>query len=210
MIFQSYAEGINVLYRTNAFFIGSPSPIDEFHRLLLPQRLALITALELSWNIFRPSAPSHPASEDWSAYNSFARAIIPAFPSLRSLYISVQVTSYISVQATHDGYSTWAEMIESYERKLLGPIDEIVIKLGPKLQDCQIAPQHSLYNALKGRAEGAGACIEAGGGYGSLRWERFWHPIKMESNEQYIDKSLGYWVRKGHDDTPLTMNCFGT
>lgn len=197
-----------MLYRTNAFFIDSPSPIDQFHRLLLPQRLALITALELSWDIFRPSTPSHPASEDWSTYNSFARAIVPAFLSLRTLYISVQVTSYISVQATHDAC---ARLIENYERKLLGPIDEMVIRLGPKLQQCQIAPQYSLYKALKGRAESAGACIEAGGGHGSLRWERFWHPIKMESNQQYVDNTRGYWVRQGQYDTPLTiMNCFGT
>ena len=199
-----------MLYRTNAFSIDSPNPIDEFHRLLLPQRLALITTLELSWDIFRPSAPSHPALDGWSTYHSSARAIVPAFSSLRSLYFSVRIPCFMSIQATHDGYSTRAEMIDSYERKVLGPIDEIVIKLGPKLRECQIAPQHSLYNAFKSKAEGAGACIEAGGGHGNLPWERFWHPITIESNQQYIDNSLGYWIRKGYDDLPPDMPCFGT
>lgn len=169
-------------------------------RLLLPQRLANTTALELSWDICLSPVHSRPSWEDWPAYKAFIVIIASGFPSLKNLYISIQVYRYLC---------DWsATTIESYERKLLEPLDEMVRELSPKLQNCQIAPQRSLYAALKSRAESTGAHTESGG-YGGLRWERFWRPLDMEPSKQTTN-SLGYWVRQGRDDTPVSTSCFGT
>ena len=168
-------------------------------RLLLPQHLANITALELSWDIYLPPVHSSPSWEDWPAYKAFLVIIASGFPSLKSLYISIQVCRYL--------YDLSATTIESYEQKLLEPVDEMVRKLSPKLQDCQIAPQHSLYVPLRFRAESIGAHTESGG-YGGLRWERFWRPLDMEFSKQTTN-GLGYWVRQGRDDTRVSFGCCG-
>ncbi|KAI9148806.1 Sodium transport ATPase 5 [Paramyrothecium foliicola] len=48
---QNYAEGIEVLYATNTFMITNDPLILNLPRLLLPQRLAMIRHLEMSWQL---------------------------------------------------------------------------------------------------------------------------------------------------------------
>ena len=185
-----------MLYRTNTVHIGSVFLTSHLTSFLLPQRLASITALELVWDLGLLPVSSKARKDDtkgWSAYSSLIATIASVFPSLENLYISIRTNSYMA--------NSFAENVEDYERKLLIPIDEMVRKIGPKLQHCQIAPPHSLHRALMYRAESLGARTDSGG-CGALRFRRFWRPVTVEQKEQ-PGESLGYWVRQGVEDTPL-------
>jgi len=193
-------EGLDVLYSTNTVHIGSLVLSRHLPLLLPPQRLASITSLELIWDLvlFRPlHSPEAEQENGFPAYNALVRLVASAFPCLRKLYISIQTGSHVADPS--------ADHVESDEQKLLGPIDELVRKIGPQLRDCQIAPPRSLHAALMSRAESAGTRIDSGGQAG-LSWTRFWRPVTVEKGEQ-SENEIGYWVRQGMDDTPLSCFC---
>ncbi|KAL6924025.1 hypothetical protein FSST1_001299 [Fusarium sambucinum] len=48
---QSYAEGVDVLYQTNTIHLSSEVLIYNLPKLILPQRLAMMTSLEVVWLI---------------------------------------------------------------------------------------------------------------------------------------------------------------
>ncbi|KAF7511751.1 hypothetical protein GJ744_003482 [Endocarpon pusillum] len=196
---QAYLEGLDVLYSTNTVHLSSIVLTRHLPLLILPQRLVSITSLELLWDLvlFRP-LPDHQADQEtgWPAYQALVLVVASAFPNLRKLHISIQTGSYVA--------KPFAEYIESHERKLLDPIDEMVRKIGPQLQDCQIALPYSLHTALLPRAESVGARVESGG-RGALSWRQFWRSVTAEQDEQ-SQSDLGYWVRRGVDDMPLTCS----
>jgi hypothetical protein len=130
-------------------------------------------------------------------YHALVSVVAPAFPYLKKLYISIRNDSFL-----HDPGD---EIIESYQQKLLGPIDEMVRKLGPQLQDCQVALPFSLYKALEYRAKSDGARIECGG-CGYLHWRRIWRPLPVEQDE-HSENDLGYWIRRGKEYTPFWKPC---
>ena len=162
-----------MLYLTNTVHISSVVLMCHLS-LLLPQRLASIASLELVRDlvVFRPLPnPQREQEKGWPAYNTLASMVASAFPCLRKLYISIQTNSFIS--------SPVAGNIESHERKFLGPIDEMVRKLGPYLQDCRIALPHIFHKELMYRAEIVGSMIDSGG-QGAVRWWQFWRPLPVE------------------------------
>jgi len=185
----SYMEGLDVLYSTNTIHIGSAFLTRHLPLFILPQRLASITSLELVWGLALDS-PLHPLVDretGWPFYNALVTTVASAFPSLRKLYISIETRSFVT-DASVQGF-------ESDEQELLGPMDEMVRKLGAQLQDCQIAPPRRLYEALMYKAKCRGARIESQRP-GTLRWQRFWRPVAVEHGGQSGDH-LGYWVRQG-------------
>lgn len=196
--YPSYMEVLDVLYSTNTIHIGSPFLTRHLPLSILPQRLASITSLELLWELAFHS-PLHPLVERekrWQSYSALVTTVASAFPSLGKLYISVETGSYVR--------NASAQQLESDEQQLLGPMDELVRKLGAQLQECQIAPPYSLYRALVSKAKGRGARIE-NSRPGIVSWQRFWRPVAVEHGEQSGDH-LGYWVRVGTDDSPLYMD----
>jgi hypothetical protein len=205
-VISSYAEGINVLFRTNTIYMGSISLMRYLPRLLLPQRLANITALELSWDFTRSRVDLRFPREDWPAYDAFAILIASAFPSLKSLYVSIQVCPFFPAQSSRDVNNPLDATIDSYERKILRPIDEMVGILGPSLHECQIAPQYGLYMSLKYRAESTGVVAEKVY-QGGLHSERFWRPLPAEYSKQ-ASNSPGYWIREGRHEMKLDSVCF--
>lgn len=164
--------------------------------MLLPQRLATITSLELVWNHLEPYPPKgnqRSQGEIWSHYSTLMEKASRAFPSMRKVYVSAEVTPYINNHTIGDvGY---------HERQLLEPADTLMRRRGTKLRDCEIAPNRSLYTMLMNRAEKAGARIEKGG-TGAGSWHRFWRPLVVDGDDQNANQA-GYWVRRGKDDTPL-------
>ncbi|PNP86407.1 hypothetical protein FNYG_00109 [Fusarium nygamai] len=48
---QNYAEAIDILYSKNTIIMANEAMITHLPQLLLPQRLASITSLEVSWNL---------------------------------------------------------------------------------------------------------------------------------------------------------------
>ena len=179
-----------MLYSTNTVHIGSVLLMRFLPLLLFPQRLSSITSLELVWELFRLRSLPDPHQKGWPAYNALAAIVASTFPRLRKLYLSIDIGS--------DMTNAFAENIESDERQLLGPIDEMVRKLGPQLQDCDVALQCWIHTALMTRAESAGARAESRG-IGGLQYTRFWRPVAVGQGEQ-SGNDLGYWVRPGVED----------
>lgn len=124
-----------------------------------------------------------------------------SFPHLRELYWSIHIGGRRGGIAFPDYPS------KDLERLLKGA-EKIVRKLGPQLQDIDLAPQYSVYKALADRAKSNGARF----GRSPKSWdgERFWYPVKdvvndeADSNRPGVEtEGLGFWVRDGMDDLPF-------
>lgn len=88
--FASYTEGIDVLYTTNTIITITNRVILNVNRLVLPQRLASITSLELLW----PLVEAEPRSDEWvlakqQQFEDLLDTIPAVFPSLCKLYLSL-------------------------------------------------------------------------------------------------------------------------
>ncbi|KAL5600436.1 hypothetical protein FOVSG1_008248 [Fusarium oxysporum f. sp. vasinfectum] len=93
---QNYAEAIDILYSTNTIIMANEAMIAHLPQLLLPQRLAFITLLEISWNL-----KSRYESGLWSITDDeyfldeedlkrISQIISTQFPKLRRLYLSFE------------------------------------------------------------------------------------------------------------------------
>lgn len=183
-------EALDILYSTNTIHISSVVLMRHLPELLLPQRLVSIMSLELVWNmvLFRTLPdPRQEEEKGWPAYVALTSLVASAFPSLKKLYTSIDTDcKHIDLRADY---------LEGEAKKLLSPVDEMIGKLGPQLQECQIAVPMSHYTALERTATTLGAHIERG----PRNWPhafRFWRPLTAEECE-HSGNNLGYWVRSG-------------
>ena len=138
---QAYAEGIDVLYSTNTFFMESTALFDALlcagprrasQPLLLPQRLASITSLELRWNVllwgWRYHQPSHPqshlfADKGRAQVATYLSHLGDVFPNVRTLVLSFTDGLYSDFQARP------ARVLDEIDRLLLRPIADAVARL---------------------------------------------------------------------------------
>ena len=192
LIGSRYIETIDLIYRANTIYIQSIDLVLLIKLLIIPQRLAVITSLQLVWDLFNRCANVGRKDRVWPQYNDLMSTVSKAFPSLTNLFISVQVTTYIENPATPNA--------GLYECQLLEPVDRLVRRHWPRLQMCQIAPNASLYTVMRCRAEGSGARIERSA-IGALRWQRFWRPVITDRDQ--TSNNAGYWIREGRPDMPM-------
>ncbi|KAJ4040598.1 hypothetical protein NW756_010980 [Fusarium oxysporum] len=93
---QNYAEAIDILYSTNTIIMSNEAMITHLPQLLLPQRLASITSLEISWNL-----KSRYESGLWSITDDeyfideedlkrISQITSTQFPQLHRLYLSLE------------------------------------------------------------------------------------------------------------------------
>ncbi|KAJ4054652.1 hypothetical protein NW758_002356 [Fusarium oxysporum] len=93
---QNYAEAIDILYSTNTIIMANEAMITHLPQLLLPQRLASITSLEISWNL-----KSRYESGLWSITDDeyfideedlkrISQITSTQFPQLHRLYLSLE------------------------------------------------------------------------------------------------------------------------
>ncbi|EXM07558.1 hypothetical protein NOF04DRAFT_11988 [Fusarium oxysporum II5] len=93
-----YAEAIDILYSTNIIIMVNEAMMTHLTQLLLPQRLAFITSLEISWNL-----KSRYESGLWSITDDeyfideedlkrISQIISTQFPQLRRLYLSLELS----------------------------------------------------------------------------------------------------------------------
>jgi hypothetical protein len=91
----SYAEGIEVLYSTNTFILMDEPLILNISRFLLPQRLASIHYLEMTWKL----RGSYSLEEgklilDEAHLGDFLQVLSSQFPALRHLHIYLHGSAY--------------------------------------------------------------------------------------------------------------------
>ncbi|KAH7180006.1 uncharacterized protein B0J16DRAFT_348041 [Fusarium flagelliforme] len=90
---QAYTEGLEVLYSTNTFHLCSKPLITNLNNLLLPQRMSMITSLEVVWLVdtYLRAGKSIPRQDNLDEILSILDS---NFPQLRRLNLSIQLKLY--------------------------------------------------------------------------------------------------------------------
>ncbi|CEI70712.1 hypothetical protein FVEN_g804 [Fusarium venenatum] len=207
---QNYAEGIDVLYSTNAIIMTGQAMISHIAKLLLPQRLASMTSIEVRWPLL-PEPPSKfgtvadsvfddfiqllPDSLDLDEISIILDILSPAqFPSLRKLCISFE-----KLEQWYD--SSLSTVYESILQRL-----RFFVKARPKpLVECIFAFPEDFY----GRITSSGL-----NGIASQPFSQVWddldgnlHMTRIPFRDSYpkppfhLEKGqgVGFWIVKTHD-----------
>ncbi|KAM0547486.1 hypothetical protein ACHAPJ_010359 [Fusarium lateritium] len=184
---QNYAETIDILYSTNTFILSREAMATHLHRLLLPRRLAVITSLEIKWQI--------QTEEHFQTLLDLLSP--PHFPSLKRLYISL-------VYAWHGRH---AQSVDSITRKL----DQFV-ESRPELDECAVSAPLEVYEPVARdflQEESSWKRNTYSETWRSL--EGSMHAIRLPYVDSYPNPpfhlgpnpGVGYWLLEGCD-APLT------
>lgn len=195
----SYVEGVDVLYSTNTFHTASKEMLINLNRLLLPQRLSSIMAVEILWttwpeDLYPTSPPSDPLATNSSlrSLRFILKAIPSLFPNLRSLYFSIQSFTFpteLQYRSIPEDQSSMAITDEAFVR----PFQDMVRSMPPSIKECSLALPSSLYASRRTRALEADARVERACDGGKL--ERHWCPLETEANSLQ-----GHWINLGFKD----------
>ncbi|RFN44678.1 hypothetical protein FIE12Z_11070 [Fusarium flagelliforme] len=148
---QNYAETIDVLYSTNTIAMSGEAIISHINRLLLPQRLASITSLEIRWSFqklspeslerqdFIPSSPNAPDLRnpfllDLDHLTILTEAISPQqFPCLRRLYISFEKELPDQAFSRYITYTFLLQRLREFVKTRPKPLDECAFAFPPAI-----------------------------------------------------------------------------
>jgi hypothetical protein len=186
----SYVEGIDVLYSTNTIFMRGVDMVQHLPQLLLPQRLSSISSVEAVWDLETSgdSKPHNISKLDIFSFSSLLEPLPLTFPHLKTLYISLEG----EIQPPNIDHK---EFFEMKEWVIMQPVDDLVRKLGPHLQECTIALPASLYKTMKLKATGGSLLLRDG------FWDRFWRALGgTEAGSKSATHLQGYWVKRGSLD----------
>lgn len=226
-------EGIDVLYSTNTYFIESQDLLDalfcpgpSIQHVILPERLATITSLELTWDIMLfgqlPSSTQdrqniiesdRVRTADREKVASHLRCIGEFCPNLRRLVLSFTEGLY------RDGRVQPRLVLDKIDHLLFRPIAEAVVGLPlPQKRPVVVELPYNVFvdlrHAAYNRLMGLEPPVESQ--YGDL-WLRYPLPVKGEetipsdeqspcatsaSNVQYQDDRCGdrhsfYYIKEG-------------
>lgn len=176
-----YADGIDVLFATNSFHIGSSDLLQHLPSLLLPQRLNRIQSLEILWFKCRTRV-----KDTSSPIHTLCQMVPQALPHVRQLTIFLGS----SISQSRDTHSA-----DFPDPAILDPIEDMIRALGPGREfnvSIELGTWHTLtskYGALYSpnfRIEWYNTCIEG----------RFWKLLGPGDD-------LGYWICSGRFDDPV-------
>ncbi|KAL6872951.1 hypothetical protein J3F83DRAFT_760023 [Trichoderma novae-zelandiae] len=198
---QAYIEGIDVLYATNTFHTASKEMILGLSSILLPQRLASITSVELLWD-FAPFPSIHPEVvkpplSDMASFRLFLDAVPATLPAVRKLHISLQGRLYPT--RTVNGLTRWDSSVDRTD-EILRPVDDFVSGLGPRVTDFSLGIPSSLYQDQRDKAFKNNEAVEQAH---RGRHERHWRPLEGGGD----GLRTGYWVWLGHKDFTMPYVC---
>ncbi|KFY47460.1 hypothetical protein V496_10631 [Pseudogymnoascus sp. VKM F-4515 (FW-2607)] len=113
---QAYVDGIDVLFATNSFHIGSSDLLEHLPSLLLHQRLSRIQSLEIIWKgrtrVEGTSSPIH----------SLCQMVPQALPHVRQLAIFFRSSI---------GETRGIHFADFPDPAMVGPIEDMIRALGP-------------------------------------------------------------------------------
>jgi hypothetical protein len=221
---QAYAAGIDVLYSTNTFFIESPAlfdalfcPAPRTNQLLLPQCLAIITSLELRWDVLlfgklpgpRGDPQAHLAEDGRAQVAAHLSYLGDVFPNIRTLVLSFSGILYNDFQVRP------AQVLNEIDCVLLRSIADAVARLPSQVQQQRVVVElpSNVFRDLNGDdgAPGLALEVEERGqewGHGKGVWLRYplsapstVHPGKGKRVEDKtgggIDQGLFYYIKEG-------------
>lgn len=172
-------------------------------KILIPQRLSAISSVELVWD-FDPFLDQTKSTEPFrslKALHEFLAALPELLPHLRSLHLCLQGNLLPRVE--NGGYWSFADNEESrtlIDTHIMNPVDEMVGRLSPGLEDCTVALAASLYSRLRDLALAAGDKVDQVH-LGAMR-ERLWRSLPATT----CDRD-GYWVEVGKRDWQRLYVC---
>ncbi|KAF5591876.1 hypothetical protein FPANT_5548 [Fusarium pseudoanthophilum] len=142
---QNYMETIDVLYSTNTLILQGSRMIIRLPQLLLPQRLATVTSLEVTW----PFKTNYTADQDYDDldqdhFRSVLDLLLPSqFPALRRLYIEF-----------HDGQECFLGIhgLEVYKEIILRELDSFAQRM-THLTECAFALPDYFFRSLHYKAK---------------------------------------------------------
>jgi hypothetical protein len=186
--------------------MASTTLVLNLPKLLLPQRLTSITAVEMLWHVhpLRDALLNDPPDSDLSAFYSLLNGLPLTFSSLKKLYISLQGNKRCKQWA-----GSYDEVLQRSESVIMNPIDEMVREMGAQLEECIIALPLPLYNPRRFKARGE---ILDLGWRVPPNMERLWRelPKTKTGQREHLD---GYWVCLGQTDSftvAYGIPCFGS
>ncbi|KAK7736590.1 hypothetical protein SLS53_007022 [Cytospora paraplurivora] len=191
---EAYADAIDILYSTNEFHLSDAKLIRNLPRLILPQRLASIRALELLWlphTELLTHAPGPPGPYDTEEARRWLCNTIPImFPRLEKLHLSL---SYYIKEPGCLGLDPLDDSILQAERIILGPVESMLLKLphASRTGGLSVAIDATLWKVLLRkhdhmRTPGLRADVDCFAYHG-----RFWKRFPGQEDE---DGDAGYWV----------------
>ncbi|KAH7004246.1 hypothetical protein EDB82DRAFT_44973 [Fusarium venenatum] len=211
MKISSYIETIDILYSTNTLILEDTCVLKHLPKLLLHQRLELVTSLEVTWPIRSCRTPdSRKFWEDLDVY-SFDQLLdfvsLSQFPNLRRLYVYLPLDDYHELfggdHFNHTGI-------------ILNRLDPFVRRM-THLVECSFALHSDLFDfalcdAKVEYKDGIETRIE----WGSYR--QIWRDdngnlstVKLPYQDNYPDRpygvlgdgeiTIGYWILEGSEET---------
>ncbi|KAK3303707.1 uncharacterized protein B0T15DRAFT_421172 [Chaetomium strumarium] len=161
---QAYIDGIDILYRTNAFHISSLPLLLDLPRLLPPHHLARIPALELIWDLFdhrktinskimsavyerAQAASGSPLESTNTAFHDLCELIPRTFPDARNVYVALLADVSPPVMESR------RDMMSLFERAVLGPVEDMFRAMGPAPEEKEfsLALQSKAFHPLSAR-----------------------------------------------------------
>lgn len=189
---DSYVEGIDVLYATNTIHSASKELLCNIDQFLLPQRRSCVNSVELTWEFDGPRLQDRDCSIP--SFNEFLQVVPGMFPRVEFLYLAVQWRAPCPPPGAVPDPSLSSEWeCETMEDTVMGPVDMMVRRLGPRVRECSVAIPSSMYGPRRRQAREAGEVVERASHGGQL--ERYWRPLSGDSAHHQ-----GYWVREGLRD----------
>jgi hypothetical protein len=177
----------------------------------------MITSIELDLSLYDVMGPAESDDrgtlliQDSGRHGLLAilEAIPRAFPRLHTVCLDIHGHFFPRLQL--------AERPPFYDQYLFEPVDNMVRKLGPDLQEFTLAVPFTISRKTIHRALSEGRKFKRNG------WDAiFWRPLTPGINGQAEHKPeevitdggsgpRGYWVTMGYFDDPYPqMGCFGT
>lgn len=183
---NSYSESISILYSTNTFHLGEqdgePLLFLNIDALLLPQRLASMKYLELTWNFQHFGRKSTNPDTRGPVFDTLLNVLTSSLPNLTTVQIVAQTENYVQ-----DGPEASLQPEESLLSTVILPMDNMVAHFGTQLQLCEFIIRWSYYKAMR-EALGESASVEKP--FQSTSPRRFWR--YLENGNDALGYRVGY------------------
>ncbi|ROW16963.1 hypothetical protein VPNG_01097 [Cytospora leucostoma] len=208
---QAYADAIDILYGTNTFHLSSTilnrysnymysqALVQEAPRLILPQRLASIQSLELSWCKGPANTPFVNGRLDGEDLCWLCDALPEMFPQLKKLCLSLSFEVTRPGLLGRDGESLYDPVID-VERALLGPVEAMLVRLPYESQtggELSITIEQSFWSLLLRKHDAMRTPGLMADTDFCLNFGRFWKRLPGQQNGG--DGNAGYWLYSGQE-----------
>lgn len=213
---QAYAEGTDILYGSNCISITSEPLMLHLPQLLLPQRLASITSMELLINGYGSKQQYNDGYVDLARLPPILHHLTTHCQSLKSLLLSLNISDWANAKDFIDGPTL--PIIDTFYlsmelREMLVEVPELIYNAWR--EHVTVVPHHPLEPPKESPSPGSNPwrCLDGNHEKAHPKAEMQWRtlanyprsPLQLPTPENAgrCVPSRGYWIKDGkHDPTP--------